>query len=315
MDKIILVAGYPKCGNTILGEVFRLAGHLSDNSYSTDSLFDINTLARLARELFGSKRDAPLKRGDVSLSQLQKPNPFFESGHYCIKTHERYRYGDIGLNGFFEGDITKILTIMRNPFDTLLSALNYMKVEVRESNMDEIPDGIRHTLVNLIPEFDKLFASSEEFLNRYSLDFLREMGFLDEALHNFGGFGFSVPFFSRVSGSWLGYHLSYDYHPAVKPFHVSYERVVADEVNGYSTVSREIASYLDVDSDVLSRAFLAQRKATLERMSRGSAFFSKAKSGYFKEYFSADALNYFCKENYDLLHINGYGGLAKELMR
>lgn len=299
----------------MLGEVFNLAGHLSDNSYPTDSLFDINALDRLANESFDSKKDTPLKRGDVSLSQLQKPNPFFESGHYSIKTHERYRYGDVKLNGPFKGDIAKILTIMRNPFDTLLSSLNYLKIEVRNSGMDEIPDLIRHTFANLIPELAKAFTSSKEFLNCYSLDFLHQRGFLDEALHNFGRMGFSVPFFANVSGSWLGYHSSYDFNPTVKPLHLTYERLLADEVNNYSTVSQEIASYLDVNSEILSRAFLAQKKATLERMSRGSEFFSKAKFGYFKEYFSARALDLFCRRNYDLLHQNGYSSLAKELMR
>ena len=89
----ILVPGYPKSGNTLLGTALNLAG-----SVKTD--FDIYALK--------------------SQNIIPDCNNLFESPLCTIKTHQMRRYNSKFENLYF-GKVIKIITIARNPLETLLS--------------------------------------------------------------------------------------------------------------------------------------------------------------------------------------------------
>lgn len=109
----ILCAGYPKSGNTLLGQSLVFAGGL-------ESSFDIYQLKR--------EKLTP------------EVNPLFSSDACSIKTHDCWRPSR-DIHHLYFGKVSKAIVIVRNPFDTLLSGINHFRV-VYQQNQNKI--GLPH---------------------------------------------------------------------------------------------------------------------------------------------------------------------------
>ena len=120
-----LFAGYPKSGNTLLGESLRFAGGIETTPYD---IYQIR-----------SKKLNP------------SPNPIFNSEICCIKTHDVWRpYSD--FHAIYPGKVQKVVVITRNPFDTLLSGINFFRVTYSR-NAGCLPPLHMKSLKCLIPDY------------------------------------------------------------------------------------------------------------------------------------------------------------------
>ena len=167
---IILCAGYPKSGNTLLGRSLLYAGGIRDSSF----------------DWYWIK-----KKGI-----MPTPNPIFKSKTCCIKIHDKFRpFRNIFVS--YPGEIVKVIVIIRNPLDTLLSSINFFRVVYKNSG-GRLPFLHRISLRILMPDF----RVGEDFLKDFTLEKLRDNGMLDLALDNFGKNDTVIPHLFYRSGAW-----------------------------------------------------------------------------------------------------------------
>jgi hypothetical protein len=280
--KTVLIAGYPKSGNTLLGGALRVAGRC-------ESDFDIYTLK--------SNKVRPTT------------NKLFSSDTFVIKTHDRWRPGDV-LDERYFAPVEKVIVVIRNPFDTLLSTINFLRVQYREGNIK-----------GYVGTFEMLFPGAQicdDFLDFYSLESLRSKGLLDPALGNFSLFGTTIPGFSRMSGPWAGFANSYKYS-GLPVMNVRYEDLAtlseqslsSLEDDGLATLNT-LSKFLDISSSELLKGFKVHRGGALEQQKSGNLFFNKMRSGYWRDYLSAKACADFANQYAPEMIDNGYRELVEE---
>jgi hypothetical protein len=286
---IILFAGYPKTGNTLIGQALTHAGGI-----------------------FGAPYDICKIRSE-GLTPCS--NPLFEPDICCIKTHDSYRpFGD--LNDLYFGNVLKVVIVNRNPFDMLLSCLNYFRLEYIWSG-NKVQPLYLQSLKNLMPDF----KVKKTFLFDFTLDKLRDNGMLDVALKSFGENGTSILNFYRMSGTWSDFSSSYD-HSGVSLFKISYEElesISTESSNDSEILSIELSSlssFLEVDAARLKKGFAKQRNHLSSNKSEpvnSVKFFNKACSGYWRNYFSAKVCKDFVNLHYSAIIRNGYESLVDEV--
>ena len=238
--KTILLAGYPKSGNTLLGESLLLAG----KEYCPD--WDLGEYKTL-NDLFDSYC---LSDNNIKA----KLNPLFNS--FCIKTHNKIsRYVD--LKNSFYGGVSHVITITRNPFEILLSSLNYFRYLKKNNNFTDVT---KKSINLLIPDYK---INQETFLEDFTLEKLRENDFLNQALTNFSNNGTSILEFFEMSGTWCSYTTSFHNHHDIKNgenklklLNIKYE----DMVNDCEKCSEQIANFLEIDKKYIVKGFDKQKK-------------------------------------------------------
>ena len=285
----ILCAGYPKSGNTLLGQSLNYAGGVS-------TPFDIYQIRR--------EKIVP------------RANPLFESTSCCIKTHDLYRPFE-SLDDLYFGKVSKIVAVNRNPFDVLLSAINYFRFIYRKKGNKLDPRSLAmRSLRALMPDFEV----SESFLTEFTLEKLRDAGMLDAALRNFGEYGTSILNFYGVSGTWSDFLASYDHSGAslLKFSYEKLERISNSSLNEGDVISAELSdlsSFLEVDAARLKEGFAEQKRSiyALKAESMSADFFNKSRSGYWKQYFSPKDCKLFLNQHYSAVIRNGYGYLVDEV--
>lgn len=281
--KTILFAGYPKTGNTLLGETFVFAGKKYDPEWDLGNYNDM-------RELY-DYYILPYSGSPV------KSNPLCNG--ICLKTHERpSRYHN--LVSSFYGGVSHVVTITRNPFEVLLSSLNYFRY-VWEKNKT-LNDLEIKTLNLLLPDYQ---IDPKTFLDDFTLDNLREKELLDVALLNFSRSGTSIYNFHAMSGPWCSYVNTYNKHHNIKSGEISILNLrYEDLVQNYDLCSEKLGNFLNCDSFYIKCGFEEQKKLAEERKNKGNLFFNKTTSGYWKEYFTPSACKNFvstyCYELEDL---------------
>ena len=283
-----LFAGYPKSGNTLIGQTLNLAGEI-------ETPFDIY---------------------DIRRSQITPtPNPLFETTTYCIKTHDSYTPFR-NIDNLYFGKVSKIVVFNRNPFDTLLSAINYFRVEFKNNGGKFDPSKAHMlSLMALFPDFEL----KETFLSDFTLEILRDNGMLDIALRNFGAFGTSILCHYSMSGTWSDFAGSYDDCgvDVLKFSYEKFEKMSLDSIrkdNAMSEELLELSSYLEVSPGRLNQGFAKQRQfATKSESAREVKFISWKRSGYWKEYFSPKACKTFLDRHYSAVVKNGYEYLIDEV--
>ena len=279
--RTLLIAGYPKSGNTLFGEALHSTG-------GSGPFLDYYQFRR----------------------NNSKPcsNTLFSDDTYVIKTHERWR-PNIDFEEAYFAKVFKIITVIRNPFDTLLSAINFIKVQFKNNNMvykktwDALFDGIK---------------LNDELIRSFTLEDLREKGLLDLALKQFSNHGTSIPGFVRMSGPWSGFITSYKYC-GLPILNLRYEELASlseqslgelDDIN--KNLLGKIAGYLEVNEYQLQLGFKLGRQKALNAQMNKNVFYNKMRSNYWRDYFSNDS----CKEfvsNYAVEMIdNGYKDLVDE---
>ena len=285
-----MCAGYPKAGNTLLGQSLNFAGGIS-------TLFDIYQIR--------SKQISPIQ------------NPLFEAPSCCIKTHDLYNpFGN--LDSLYFGKVSKIVVFNRNPFDMLLSAINFFRVIFRQqgSKFDPSTPALR-SLKALMPNVE----INESFLSSFSLENLRDAGMLDIALRNFGENGTSILNFYPMSGTWSDFRSSYD-NCGISLLKFSYEKLEQISINSSANSNAlsaeliELSSYLEVDARRLNEGFAKQKLSMLAKKTTSAGapiVFNKSRSGYWKEYFSLKECKYFLNQHYSAVVRNGYESLLDEV--
>ena len=273
MINTVLVAGYPKSGNTLLGSTFSLAGNICDSGYDVKSLFDIYTI----------------RRKQMSDAEYHpRANPFFPGSQVHIKTHESFRRWD--LDNIYFGDTNKVIVISRNPFDTFLSSLNFLRAIVKLSGA--ITQPVSETLRKLSPA-STFPDNPNQFVSDFTLENLKHENLLDDMFVEYANIGTAFSAFMDMSSPWALF--SYSYNFCEKPVcRIKFEDLSSGYLDDYKKISDKIGGFLECDPFVLEKSFQLQRNSALERQKEGSIFFSKVASEYYLHYLSKSSLKYFC---------------------
>lgn len=284
--KTILFAGYPKSGNTLLGHSFLFAGNEVSSEFgyvltNPVSYFDYYCLS-------GSNKVPPL-------------NPLFDTPSVCIKTHEMKRYST-NLESSYYGGVSHVITIVRNPFETLLSTINWLRVAIEKKSFDQTK---MIGLNQLLPEID---LNSKTIIDDLKIDNLRNLGLLNNALIRFAQCGTVILNFYQMSGPWCTFANSYR-DCGLPLLNVKFE----DLSDNHEYSSQSIANFLNIDSKYLLSGFNKQKKHALEKKRKKDNFYFKVESGYWKDYFDKNACKYFIDIYHREMKDIGYENVIEEV--
>ncbi|MCP9798173.1 sulfotransferase domain-containing protein [Cyanobium sp. Lug-B] len=284
---VILLATYPKCGNSALSFPLVLAGQLADSSYTGyDNLYK----ARLAH-----LRDNALPFKAIPGQETT-----------IIKTHNIFKQPSDLITP--QGEVSKVIRIIRNPFDCLLSALNFLRLEAKNSN----------NLAKIKPTIDTLFphckiirrwTSPKRFAKIFTLDNLAKENLLDMALQSFSQSGLTLPFYYSVCGGWISNFESWS-AASVPTLSLRYEDLTPSPS---AETIHSIAEFVKTDRELLAKAFEYQLENVNQQKSSGSLFFNKASKDYYLNYFTAKAVNQFIDYNQIAIQRLGYEELITHI--
>ena len=276
-----LIAGFPKSGNTLLGATSNIAGGVGTH-------YDVYHLR--------------------SVGQEPEPNKLFHRDICTIKTHDSRRWSS-DLRTSYYGTVVSIVTIVRNPFETLLSTLAFLRYlcEAKGSLSQDEVDCVH----SLLPGYVIGSAFSEEF----TLDNLRDQGLISVALSNFAKMGTVIPLFYAMSGPWSEFVLSY-LGTGIPTLNLRYEDLSQEslgEQESHSQCTKRLSEFWDCSYWQLKRAFIQQGIDAQNAKAYGSLFFSKAESGYWKSYYDLADCKKFADLYYRSIIANGYEDLMDDL--
>jgi hypothetical protein len=276
-----LIAGYPKSGNTLIGATCNIAGGVSSD-------FDIYGLR--------ANHKSPQKNG------------LFASDICTIKSHDcRRRLPDF-RHAYF-GRVINVVTVVRNPFETLLSVLNYFRVLY--SSKGFLSALQRDSLNDLLPGYEVKASFCEDF----ELDKLREEGLIALALKNFALNGTVVRMFYQSSGPWSEFVLGYQ-ESSIPVLNLRFEELALESLGNdetHSKCSTLLSNFWDCEYARLKQAFMHQGSASRKQKESGNPFYAKAESGYWRTYFDIKDCKNFANYYYRSMVANGYEDLLDEL--
>ena len=286
--KTVLFAGYPKSGNTLLGHAFLFAGN--EVSSGLDYVLSHSNPAEYFDyyHLLSSNKKPPL-------------NPLFDSPTVCIKTHDLKRYS-INLESSYYGGVSHVITIVRNPFETLLSGINFFRVSLKSNSFGQA-EAI--ALNQLLPEIN---INSETLFDDLQLENLKNSGLLNNALIRFAQYGTVFFNFYQMSGPWCTFANSYR-DCGLPLLNVKFEDLSDD----HQKSSQSIANFLNIDSNYLLSGFDKQKKYALEKKKNKETFYSKVKTGYWKNYFDKNTCKYFIDIYHREMKDIGYENVIEEV--
>ena len=285
----IVIAGYPKSGNTLLGQVLNIAGNV--DTKGEDINFGIYSIRRKG---------------------IRPPVNHLFGGSVCtLKSHEMF-CGSADWEDFYLGKFLKVITLVRNPFEVLLSSLNYFRVNAADNGGCLKTQQIRN-LTRILPGYE----IPVKFVDDFNLENLREKGLLEIALEYFRENEAILPQFANTSGSWATFVSSYDSCP-VPVMNLTYEDLVlasSDSVAGSLNcpVIQRISRFLDVDCSAISEAFAIQRREAEKSKGSKKLFFNKLRSGYWRDYFEYENCRSFASTFQEAFKKNGYQDILEEL--
>lgn len=288
------VFGFPKSGNTWVGNTFVELGRLIDPSFSCQ--FDLHIC--------------------MEKSILLQPNPAFTregEKFICFKSHYPRGYRNIlpnAVKSLGVSHLDKIIILTRNPFDVLLSFINYSQFEMARciSKNLQVPEDLRIFISDYVGYSSNNFE--KEWGDGISFEYLRDQGYLDNALERFGRYGLSIPMVYGMSSTWSSNVISWREDHTIPSIVVRYE----DLIDSLSLEVEKISSFLNVNEENLIRAFLVRNEKTIEEKSKNlqegvPTFYNKMTHGYFRQYFSQESLLRFYDKHHQLLKQCGYEDL------
>jgi hypothetical protein len=284
---VIWIASYPKSGNTWLHQILQRAGRAY--GFPRHDVGVYRLLEQGVRpELCGAVRDD------------------FQP---CIvlKTHSPYR-GDGHLHEIpdVELDRVRFVYICRNPFDVLLSYINFTKIEYAR-NADRA--GYRKALFRGLLGLDTEPGVDE--WARMTLDDIPTPQ-LDHALRVFSRQGLSIPTLQPMAGSWLENLRSWQQQGGDgSGVFLTYESCV-ESADAFLACR---AFFRCTESDIAEAVGHQQRsiRQSSEQSAEASVFFNKMSSYYFRQYFSPQAIDRFLADHHGVLREVGYGALVDAL--
>lgn len=284
---MIWLASFPKSGNTWVAAVLESAG--CKLGYGDGTYDAYNLQARGQDPIICRGVDPKLFGGPVSI----------------VKTHAPY--DPQGLPHRFPGVrplSSGFVHIFRNPLDVLLSYIAFTRLEYRLHATSE--DYQRRLFIELLGL--EAPVAYEDWCEMTLEGIPRER--LDNALDVFGRGGMVIPT-QPVIGSWIEHWRSWRHRAAGLPgVSLRYEDCLADPAQ-----FAPLADMLDLDRERLIKSVGSVNANTARRARSGCRrdriFFSKRQAGYFREYFSAGAIDRFVVRHGDALVEAGYGSLAE----
>jgi len=293
MHNAIGVYGYPKSGNTWLESSFTKLGQDIIPSYF---------------------------QSDIHITRANKkkfiPHPLIEeNGHPLIiyKSHEPFLgknimddAQDLGIKS-----IIKVILIKRNPFDMLLSYLNFIRFIAanRAASDQPFPNSIK---LYCTQELGMTGNVQEQLMTLSSLEEMQERGILESALKSFSQLDFIIPPLNNIATSWSNQILSWENQSIFDVLSVRYEDLVDFRAQEIERISR----FIKIDQKLLTSAFDKQNKgAVRERTTyineQKPTFYNKMGYGHFNDYFDQDLIHTFYKKHYDIFVSCGYKDLVK----
>ena len=232
-----MVAGYPKSGNTWLGQTFQVLGKMTNPEFSS------------AYDIYDIMRDGlPMQMHPAIRSE----------GERCvvIKTHSWKPYRGWPHREWISP--VAVIRVTRNPLDVLLSYLNYSRWEIAQ----ETENGTRPIRSKKWGYFFCIFLGLREIPNSQAwincdLDRMKELGLLRRAVRQWVRRGLSIPTIDAIASSWSNNLLSWEGAP-ISGLVVRYEDMIAD----LPREGRRLALFLEVEEPLLLEAFRRQSAST-----------------------------------------------------
>ena len=290
-SRMLLLSSFPKCGSTQISNAILIAGSLASEGWKWNN-YDIHTIYRSSLQ----NRHIP---------KLPPYNPYLGSNMLHMKTHFSGKLF-IPKRLIYWTHIQKNITIIRNPFDTLLSTINFIAHCVNNGHNLSIYDSF---FKYILPEI-KLNVSKKKLIESLTLLNLRDGGHLDKALRRFSDLDTALPCkFTRFSGKWKDFDESYS-DAKIPRLIIKYEDVNFSKVNDqFSSIVETICEFLETDRKILQEALSIQDSSARNIDSGKTRFYNKMESYYFKKYFNDESLEYFRTRHSDVLQRMGYENL------
>lgn len=281
---LVVIAGFPKSGNTLLNETFNHAGIL--------------TCPRWAPPAYQWQCDADILQ---VTAKAFCANPFLGEYRCHIKTHLKYAES---LYSWPRSTLapSAIIVVVRNPFDMLLSATNYLRYLLL--TRQGLSQGQLKTLWHLYPSYqesDFLKTDAPLLLN------LKRLGSLDRALRIFTASDTLIPSFWPRSGTWIQFYSSF-LATQIPTLWIRFEDIVKDKEKKWNSVCESIGTFLNCNQSILADAFSKQDQ-DCKRKTGNHPFFPEARANYYPEYFRSRPLQLFCQKYQRELVAFGYEDL------
>ena len=289
LNDLVVVAGFPKSGNTLINETLSYAGKLVEPSWEPPR-YEWNNDADIAR----------------ICSNTFSENPYLGAGRCHLKTHQKYSKENYNWSKA-QIRMNCIVIIIRNPFDTLLSATNYLRYSAT------VNKALTANQIATLKHFYPGYTDSDVLGGkRFDLEKLRDEGALDNALEIFANSGTCVPQFLARSGTWLDFYQSFN-QTRLPSLRIRFEDVVNSE-DQWAKVAATLGTFLARDEGILAAAFKCQDQACQKAKSEHNPFFPVAESNYFFRYFEPRSLRRFCNVYQNQLASLGYEDLVDTIM-
>lgn len=277
---IVWISSYPKSGNTWLQNIVRSAGA---NHGFPDGEMDVYTL--LDKSIEPSPCYCLNKKLSASGGFVLKTHASFE------KVHQKIFNYDLNLVGF--------LHVYRNPFDMLLSYINYTRIEYSNYRYSE---DYQVFLFKLLMGFDKVY-SYDEWRNM-KLEDIPTIN-LDHALNFFSRNNLSLPVNYSMASGWYENIMSWkSKESSTEGCLIKYEELF-DDFKEIETICNIFSFQVD---DFLKAKYDFNMKINQVRMesSDGSIFYNKMRKSYFKDFYSKSVIDEFIKNHESNLFKLGY---------
>ncbi|MEB3320085.1 MAG: sulfotransferase domain-containing protein [Cyanobium sp.] len=287
-ESLVVIAGFPKSGNTLLNETFNHAGNLADQDWQAP------------KHEWQNDKDI-----DKITSKPFTANPYLGPGRCHLKTHVKYSESSYQWTGK-RATPSSIIVIIRNPFDTLLSSTNYLRYSA------DLNKGLtanqQSTLKHFYPNYTETDVLDPK---RFSLTGLRDEGALDKALEIFSTSNTCVPQFLARSGTWIDFYRSFD-QTQLPTLRVRFEDIVKS-TDKWGKISCQLANFLGSKPEITAKAFAQQDEACTQAKREKNPFYPVAEANYFFQYFEPRSLRRFCNSHGKQLATFGYEDLVDKI--
>ena len=287
---IIWIASYPKSGNTWMASVLEVAGR--GFGYPQGGYDAYHLQATKAQP-----QVCPAVIDDIATQPCS-----------ILKTHAMFR--PEGLPHVFP-DLQPVtaafIHVYRNPLDVLLSYIGFTRIEYR-LNADS--KGYK----------DALFLELLGMPGHVDYDQWRTMGIdalerrhLDHALDSFSERGMGIPMLEPMAGTWLGHLRSWKEAAKVLPGKsLRYEDCLTDPGTFDQVADLFTFGPQQIRASV-EFVNLRSRKSAQSGDERHRIFYNKMQAGYFREYFSPEAIDRFYSVHEEELKEAGYASLLERV--
>lgn len=292
---VIWISSYPKSGNTLINSVIRKAGQNYGFPQSEMTVYRLTG----ADQEFGT---------NPAIRDEYHSNPCV-----VLKTHNPWRYG-LPIHSFANYRLNDVgfIHIYRNPFDLLLSYINYTRIECLRNTSEDYHRSIFMDLLG----FESVLTAEE--WSKLTLEDIPTHN-LNHALRRFSEQNLAFSSLSIPVGSWPNNVKSwFQATEKIDGLLIRYEDCFSNQEEVFSEICRffkfnrkDIRAALESfnkDSHLMASGENLSKQQSLNHMNteERKVFFNKMRPYYFPEYFSTDAIAEALEKNKDILTYFGY---------